>query len=115
MSWEVGQRNGEPYMPINLGGDEIEATRDNLWLYTFSPQYAEIDHAYLIMDKEHKKRMRRVGYYMFRGAVPEFDQFVEILDENYFWHVRGPKPSDTDIEQYAKYEAKQEDRPEWLQ
>lgn len=110
-NWEVGQQDdGSPYIPIEMGGEAVAATRDNLYLYTFSPQYTEIDHAYLVQDEKKK----RVGYYMFRLAVPDFEQLAELMDEHYFWHARGFKPSEADIKAFAKYASQGEERPEWL-
>lgn len=110
-TWEVNSHKGEPYIDMEVGGVHVPATRENLWLYTFSPQYQEIDHAYLVMEQKKKK----VGYYMFRLAVPDFDQLVTLLDENWYWHARGFKPSDNDIKAYTEFEAEREDRPEWLE
>lgn len=110
-NWEIGyQEDGTPFIPLEMGGEPIPMTRDNLWLYTFSPEYQEIDHAYLVQEERKKK----VGYYMFRLAVPDFDELVAVADEHYFWHARGFKPSNDDIKAYAKFSAQAEERPPWL-
>lgn len=101
--WEAGQRKGKPYIPIEMSGESIRATRDNFWLYTFSPQYSEVDHAYLTLEREHEDRIRTVGYYMFRGAVPNFDQLAQVMDDNWYWHARGFKPAKGDIEAYDDF------------
>lgn len=111
-NWEVGyQEDGSPYVPIDMGGEAMMATRENLWLYTFSPEYSEIDHAYLVRQEKKK----RVGYYMFRLAVPDFDELVTLLDEHWYWHARGFKPSKDDIKTYTEFESRREERPDWLE
>lgn len=113
--WEVHYDKNLPYIPLDVGGANIPATRDNFELYTFAPQYSEVDHAYLIMEEQRKKRLRRVGYYLFRGATPDFDGLTQLMDEHFFLHVKLFKPSDRDISKYAEFEAGKEDRPEWLE
>lgn len=110
MSWEVEHHDDQPSIPLDIGGVQMAGTRENLWLYTFAPEYKDIDHAYLLMEQKKKK----VGYYMFRLAVPDFDQLAQLMDENYYWHVRGFKPSDPDIKAYTGFEAERDERPEWL-
>lgn len=114
MAWEVHYDKDEPYIPLNVGGANIPATRDNFELYTFSPEYTEVDHAYLILEEMRKKRLRRVGYYLFRAATPNFDELVQVMDENFYLHVKLFKPSARDISKYAEFEADRDERPEWL-
>lgn len=115
MSWEIHYNDKEePAIPLDVSGQAVMGTRDNLELYTFAPQYSEIDHAYLIMEEQRKKRLRRVGYYMFRHAVPDFDELIKLMDANYYLHASIFKPSDRDISKYAQFEAERDQRPEWL-
>lgn len=109
--WECRHDKDEPYIPIAMNGEQVDANREDFHLYTFAPEYAEVDHVYLTRQEQE----RRVGAYVFRMVVPDFDDLVKVMQDNHFWHIHGPKPSDADLEVYAKSLSKDIDEtPEWL-
>lgn len=101
----------EPYLPFRIKNKDFNLTRDDLHVYRFAPVYAEVSHLYIIQEK----RNRTIGGYIFRASLGEFDAIADELESEFFWTIRGPKPSEQDLNIYAKFEAGREESPDWLE
>lgn len=109
--WEVRFEGEEPLIPIDLGGEQLNGTRDNLHLYTFSPNFEEMNHLYFVKEK----KKQEIGMYIFRSVIPDFDTLVKLMSENHYWHIHGKKPSDKDIEVFVKLQTGDiDEKPDWL-
>lgn len=95
MSRFVFYHNGEqPYINMNLGGEEVSATWENSMLYTHGHDQ-HVDHLYIELDS-----IKRIGAFVWRQVMPDFNDLVRGLIGHDYPHLHMPYPSEHDVATY---------------
>lgn len=108
-AFEYGHyENGEPYVKFTASGHELTADYSNSSLFTHGTD-KHIDHFFVELGDELAQeldismdRYRALGAFVWRQAVPDFDELVNFIIEENFNQIHRPYPNEEDRIAYQR-------------
>jgi hypothetical protein len=93
----------EPRIKFTFGGQELEGTRENTYLYTFMGELACYDHVFIVSTEDDGSNS---GHYLW-NSNSTFNEVAEyMLDKEFTVHLNLPNISDMDREVFEEFHYK---------
>ena len=100
--------NGEPYVKFTASGHKLQADYSNSSLFTHGTD-KYMDHFFVELGDElaeeldiNMDRYRALGAFVWRQAVPDFDELVNFIIEENFNQIHRPYPAEEDRIAYQR-------------
>ena len=100
--------NGEPYVKFIASGHKLQADYSNSSLFTHGTD-KYMDHFFVELGDElaeeldiNMDRYRALGAFVWRQAVPDFDDLVNFIIEENFNQIHRPYPAEEDRIAYQR-------------